>query len=128
MHRNPVRTLFVVAAMLGLAATPSFASTITYNFSVRIGLAVTEELQDFTLDSVQTGDVLHGTLTVDTSLPDINASPDVGQYVATSAPSRLSLTVGPYGMFQQETFTTSGFDVRIAENGQGFFGNEEFSV
>ncbi len=127
MHRKPLRTLFVVAAMVGLAATPSFASTITYNFAVRIGLAVVQG-PDFTLMSVQTGDVLHGTLTVDTSLPDINATPDVGQYVATAAPSRLSLTVGPYGMFQQETYATSGFDARIAENGQGFFGNEEFSI
>ncbi len=127
MHRKPIRTLFVVAAMLGLAATPSFASPIIYNFAVRIGAAVAE-LQDLTLQSVQPGDVLHGTLTVDTSLPDINASPDVGQYLASSAPSTLSLTIGPYGIFQQETYTTSGFDVRIAENGHGFFGNEEFLV
>src|SRR5262249_17806903 len=67
-------------------------------------------------------------LTVDTSLSDINASPDVGQYVATAGPSVLSLTIGPNPPYPQETYATSGFDVRIAENGHGFFGNEELSI
>ena len=67
-------------------------------------------------------------MTVDTSLPDLNASPDVGQYMATSAPSVLSMTIGPYGAFPQETDSTSSFGVRIAENGSGFFGTDELLI
>lgn len=122
-----VRTLLIVAAILAVAATPGAASTITYNFAVRVGRA-TVFVEDFTLGSVQPGDVLHGTLTVDTSLPDLSASPDVGLYVAAGAPSALSLTVGPYAPFPQETFATSDLSVRLAENGSGFFGTEEFST
>jgi len=110
--------------MLAVATTPGYASTITYNFAVRIGVAVAN-IQDLTLQSVQVGDVLHGTMTVDTSLPDVNAAPAIGQYLASSAPSALSLTIGPYGAFPQETYATSSFDTRIAENGSGFFGTEE---
>ncbi len=109
------------------AATPSHAATITYDFAARIDVAVAN-VSDFTLQSVQTGDVLHGTMTIDTSLPDQNASPDIGQYIATSAPSVLSLTIGPYGAFPQETYSTSSFSVRVAENGSGFFGPEELLI
>lgn len=119
--------LFVVAAMLAVAPTPSDASTITYNFAARIDVAVAF-VQDFTLQSVRAGDVLHGTLTVDTSLPDLNGSSDVGQYVAKSAPSVLSVTIGPYNAFPQETYATSSVDVRIAENGSGLFGTEELFI
>jgi hypothetical protein len=38
------------------------------------------------------------------------------------------LTVGPYGHFPQETLSTSRFVVRIAENGNGFFGTEELLI
>src|SRR5262245_27368348 len=100
---HPIRTLCIVAAVLAGAATPGFASTITYNFAVRVGVAVAE-LEDFTLQSVQPGDVLHGTLTIDTSLPDTNASPNVGQYIATGTPSAMSLTIGPYNPWPQETY------------------------
>jgi PEP-CTERM motif len=122
-----VRKLFFVVALLAAATTPSYATTITYNFAARIDVAVAP-VPDFTLESVQTGDVLHGTMTIDTSLPDLNASPDIGQYIATSAPSALNLTIGPYGAFPQETYATSSFSVRIAENGSGLFGAEELLV
>jgi PEP-CTERM motif len=118
-----VRRLFFVVAMLAAATTTSYAATLTYNFAARIDVAVAST--DFTLESVQAGDVLHGTMTVNTSLPDLNSSPDIGQYVATSAPSALSLTIGPFGSFPQETYSTSSFSVRIAENGSGFFGTDE---
>ena len=121
-----VRKLFVVA-MLAATTTPSHAATITYNFATRVDVAVTPT-PDLTLESVQTGDVLHGTMTIDTSLPDGNFSPDIGQYVATSAPSVLSLTIGPYGAHPQETYSTSSFSVRIAENGSGLFGAEELFI
>jgi PEP-CTERM motif len=121
-----VRKFFFVFAMLAAATTPSYAATITYNFAARIDVAVAST--DFTLESVQTGDILHGTMTVNTSLPDLNASPDIGQYVASSAPSALSLTIGPFGSFPQETYSTSSFSVRIAENGKGFFGTDELLV
>src|SRR5690349_21536036 len=101
-------TLVMLAALVAGVTTPGHASTITYNFSVRIGLAVAN-IQDFTLGSVQPGDVLHGTITLDTSLPDTNNSPDVGQYNATMGPSTMSLTVGPYNPFPQETYSTSSF-------------------
>jgi hypothetical protein len=120
-------TLVMLAALVAGATTPGYASTITYDFSVRIGLAVAN-LQDFTLGSVQPGDVLHGTITLDTALPDTNGSPDVGQYNATMGPSTMSLTVGPYNPFPQETYSTSSFDFRTAENGRGFFGNEEVFI
>jgi hypothetical protein len=120
------RTLFLVVAMLGVM-TPSYASTITYDFATRIGAAV-QFVQDPTLQRVQLGDVLHGMITIDSSLPDLNASPDVGAYVATSAPSLVSLTVGPYEPYPQETFSTSSFTVRIAENGSGFFGTDELLI
>ena len=120
-----VRKLLLVVAML--AATPSYAATITYNFAARIGAAVAN-LQDFTLQSAQVGDTLQGTLTIDTSLPDVNASPDIGQDGATLAPSALSLTIGPFGPFPQETYSTSSFGVRIAENGSGFFGTDEVFI
>jgi hypothetical protein len=119
--------LLGAAAILAAATSPSFATTLTYDFSARIGLAVVEG-PDLTLQSVQPGDVLRGTLTVDTSLQDVNASPDIGQYVATATPSLLSLTIGPYGPFPQETFSTSHFVVRVAENGNGFFGTEELLI
>jgi PEP-CTERM motif len=119
--------LATVAGILSVATTPSLASTITYNFAVRVGVSIAD-LQDFTLESVQAGDVLHGTLTIDTALPDVNSSPDIGQYLASSAPSALSLAIGPYNPWPQETFATSDFGVRIAENGHGFFGAEEFTI
>jgi PEP-CTERM motif len=122
-----VRKFFFVVAMLAAATTPSYAATITYNFAARIDVAVAPT-PDFTLESVQAGDILHGTMTVNTSLPDLNSSPDIGQYVATSAPSVLSLTIGPFGSFPQETYSTSSFSVRIAENGSGFFGTDELLV
>ena len=118
-----MRTLFIAVAMLALATRPSDAGTITYNFAARIGVAVANV--DFTLESVQTGDVLHGAITIDTSLPDLSASPDIGDYVATAVPSVLSLTIGPFGAFPQEIYSTSTFSARIAENGSGFFGAEE---
>jgi hypothetical protein len=121
-----VRKLFV-AAMLAVAMTPSHATTITYNFAARIDVSVVN-VPDLTLQSVQAGDVLRGTMTVDASLPDLNVSPDVGQYIATSVPSILSLTIGPFGAFPQETYSTSSFSVRIAENGSGFFGAEELLI
>ena len=121
-----VRRLFIAAAMLA-ASTPSDAATITYNFKAQISVA-TANVQDFTLQSVQPFDVLPGTLTIDTSLPDLNASSDIGQFEATSAPSVLSLTIGPYGAFPQETYSTSTFGVRIAENGSGLFGSEELLI
>ena len=128
MRRRSTVATGVVAAMLAMAmTTPSDASTITYNFAVRIGVAVAD-VQDLTLQGVQPGDVLHGTMTIDTSLPDGNASPDIGQYVATAAPSAVSVTILPRNPFPQETYATSAFDVRIAENGRGFFGTEEFSI
>jgi hypothetical protein len=125
-----VRKLFFVfvVAVLAAATTPSYATTITYNFGARIE-ATFGFLEDFTLLSAQVGDVLHGTVTIDTSLPDLDASPDVGQYVAMSAPSVLSLTVGPYPpSFPQEAFSTSSFFVTIAENGSGQFGGEELRI
>jgi hypothetical protein len=67
-------------------------------------------------------------MTINTSLPDLNASPDIGQYVATSVPSVLSLTIGPFNAFPQETYSTSSFSVRIAENGSGFFGTDELLI
>jgi hypothetical protein len=122
-----IRKLVIGIATLMVAATPSYATTITYNFAARIDLA-TVFINDLTLDSVQSGDVLHGTITLDASLPDLDASADIGSYVAMSVPSVLSLTVGPFGMFPQETFPTSSFLVRIAENGHGFDGNEELLI
>ena len=121
-----VRKLFFAVAMLAATTMASYAATITYNFAARIDVAVAST--DFTIESVQTGDVLHGTMTVNTSLPDLNFSPDIGQYVATSAPSALSLTIGPFGSFPQEIYSTSSFSVRIAENGSGFFGTDELLV
>jgi hypothetical protein len=67
------------------------------------------------------GDVLHGTITLDTSLPDSNASPDIGQHNATSGPSAMTVTIGPNGPFPQETYSTSSLSVRIAENGGAGF-------
>src|SRR5262249_12602973 len=119
--------LLAAAAILAATASPSFATTLTYDFSARIAFA-TVDGPDLTLQSVQPGDVLRGTLTVDLSSQDVNVSPDIGQYIATAAPSLLSLTVGPYGNFPQETFSTSRFGVRIAENGNGFFGSEELFI
>ena len=101
-----VRKLFFFIALLAAATTPSYATTITYNFAARIDVAVAPT-PDFTLKSVQTGDVLHGTMTINTSLPELKASPDIGQYVATSVPSVLSLTIGPFNTFPQETYSTS---------------------
>jgi hypothetical protein len=49
------RKLFLVAAMLA-ATTPSYATTITYNFAARIGVAVAD-VDDLTLPSVQAGDM-----------------------------------------------------------------------
>jgi hypothetical protein len=121
-----VRTLLIVVAMLA-AATPSFASTVTYDFATRIG-ASSVLVQDLTLQRVRPGDFLRGTITIDRSIPDQNGSADVGAYFATSAPSVMSLTIGPYGAFPQETFSTSVFIVRIAENGSGFFGTDEISI
>jgi hypothetical protein len=69
-----LRKLLVAAAFLAAATSPTFATTLTYDFSARIGLAVVQ-VPDLTLQSVQPGDILRGTLTVDTSLPDNNASP-----------------------------------------------------
>lgn len=120
-------TVAMVGALVAAAATPSYASTMTYDFAVRIG-ATTVFNEDFTLMSVQSGDVIHGSITLDTSVPDSNASPDIGQYHATSGPSVLSVTFGPNNPWPQETFSTSNFDVRIAENGRGFFGAEEFFI
>jgi len=57
--------------------TTSYATTITYNFAARIDVAMAPT-PDFTLESVQTGDVLHGTMTIDTSLPDLNPRPTSG--------------------------------------------------
>jgi len=125
MSTTSVRSFFFAFALFSVATT-SHASTITYNFSARIDLATA--FTDLTLESVHTGDVLHGTMTVDTSLPDTNASADVGQYTATSAPAVLTLTIGPYGQFPQEIYSTSSFLTRIAENGSGLFSNEELLV
>jgi hypothetical protein len=122
-----VRKLFFVVAILAAATMPSYGTTITYNFAARIGVAVAPT-PDFTLESVQAGDVLHGTITINTSLPDLNAAPDIGQYVATSVPSVLSLTIGPFNTFPQEAYPTSSFSVRIAENGSGFFGTDELLI
>jgi hypothetical protein len=107
--------------------TPSYAGTITYDFATRIVSAV-HFVQDPTLQRVQVGDVLHGTITIDSTLPDLNPSPDVGAYVATAVPSLVSVTVGPYGPYPQESFPTSSFLVRIAENGSGFFGTDELLI
>jgi hypothetical protein len=38
------------------------------------------------------------------------------------------VTIGPYGSFPQETYSTSAFAVRIAENGSGFFGTDELLI
>jgi PEP-CTERM motif len=122
----PVRTILIAVAVLIAPTTSSYATSITYNFAVRIDSKLGAD-PDLTLQSVQPGDVLHGTLTIDTSLPDLDGSPNVGQYLAIS-PSALSLTMGPYGAFPQETFSTADFQVRIAENGSGFFGNEELFI
>ena len=81
-----VRKLFFLVAMLAAATTPSYAATITYNFAARIDVAVALDAR-FYPRVRQARAVLHGTMTVNTSLPDHNASPDIGQYVATSAPS-----------------------------------------
>src|SRR6476660_5135130 len=127
LRRFPGAMVAMVTALVAGATTPGYASTITYDFSVQIGVAVAN-LGDLTLQSVQQGDVLHGTITLDTSLPDTNGSPDVGQYNATSEPSAMSVTIGPYGKFPQETYATSSFSTRLAENGRGFFGTEEIFI
>jgi hypothetical protein len=128
-----VRKLFLAIAILAAVATPSFAATITYNFAANV-VAPVDEVPDNTLVDVQFlhGAVLHGAITIDTSLPDLDASPDIGLYSATSMPSVLSVTIGPFtrGVVTDppETYSTSGFSIRIAENGNGFFGNEEFLI
>jgi hypothetical protein len=126
-HALDFGKLLAATALLAATSSTSFATTLTYDFSARID-ARTVEGPDLTLQAVQIGDILHGTLTVDRSSQDVNVSPDVGQYIETAAPSVLSLTVGPYGQFPQETFSTSRFGVRIAENGSGFFGTEELLI
>jgi hypothetical protein len=72
-----VRKLFFFIALLAAATTPSYATTITYNFAARIDVAVAPT-PDFTLESVQTGDVLHGTMTINTRCPHSTPRPTLG--------------------------------------------------
>jgi hypothetical protein len=85
-------TVAMAAALIAGATAPGYASTMTYDFAVRLGATT------------------------------------VGQYNATSGPSALRVTFGPNNPWPQETFSTSSFDVRIAENGRGFFGAEEVFI
>jgi hypothetical protein len=131
MLTKGIRVLLLICVVLASTATSSFATVITYDYSAEITLVekiATTEL----LGAVQFGDVFHGTITVDTSIPNTSVSPDDGNYAATSLPSILSVTIGPYVVnpvitVPPTTFPTSDFGVVVRENGTGFFGAEELT-